>query len=272
MNVLDIYKQVLPRTNCGDCGLATCLAFASAVVVEGRDLGDCPHIPPDELARHRTTLAARQTDGKGVKRDLAGDALKWARQRATSMDLDEMPERIQGTLRQGPDGPVLVLPYFSGRVHIGRSGIHHPDGAELNVWERVLIYNHMAQGGRSAPTGRWIGLEELPGSTSKVKSLDGVAEAPLARHFGGRMDDLASRARELGGVDVGREHPSSDMALTFRPLPRVPILLLFWDGDADEGFDARAKVLYDGTVADHLDIESIVFLTERLAQLLMGQP
>ena len=51
-----------------------------------------------------------------------------------------------------------------------------------------------------------------------------------------------------------------------------PLLLLFWDGDAQEGFEARAKILYDRTITEHLDLESMVFLAERLRQLLEAPP
>ena len=44
LSVVDLYKTVLPKTNCGDCGFPTCLAFASMVVSEGRPLSDCPHV------------------------------------------------------------------------------------------------------------------------------------------------------------------------------------------------------------------------------------
>ncbi|MDD2903355.1 MAG: (Fe-S)-binding protein [Syntrophales bacterium] len=38
---LDVLKT-LPRTNCGECGQATCMAFATQVIKEGEDLGKCP--------------------------------------------------------------------------------------------------------------------------------------------------------------------------------------------------------------------------------------
>jgi acetyl-CoA decarbonylase/synthase complex subunit gamma len=40
---LDIYK-LLPRTNCKDCGYATCLAFAMALAQKKVSLGKCPHV------------------------------------------------------------------------------------------------------------------------------------------------------------------------------------------------------------------------------------
>ncbi len=40
---MQIYKN-LPKTNCKDCGLPTCMAFAMQVAAKQRSLSDCPHI------------------------------------------------------------------------------------------------------------------------------------------------------------------------------------------------------------------------------------
>ncbi|HLD36153.1 MAG TPA: acetyl-CoA decarbonylase/synthase complex subunit gamma [Planctomycetota bacterium] len=40
---LDIYK-LLPKTNCGDCGVPTCLAFAMALATKKTSLDKCPHV------------------------------------------------------------------------------------------------------------------------------------------------------------------------------------------------------------------------------------
>jgi len=39
---LEIYK-LLPRTNCGDCGVPTCLAFAMKLAQKRAELSECPH-------------------------------------------------------------------------------------------------------------------------------------------------------------------------------------------------------------------------------------
>jgi acetyl-CoA decarbonylase/synthase complex subunit gamma len=41
LTALDIYKQ-LPKTNCGDCGFPTCLAFAMQLAQKRVSLDDCP--------------------------------------------------------------------------------------------------------------------------------------------------------------------------------------------------------------------------------------
>ncbi len=43
MTGLDIYK-LLPQTNCGDCGVPTCLAFAMKVASKQAAVDECPHV------------------------------------------------------------------------------------------------------------------------------------------------------------------------------------------------------------------------------------
>jgi len=44
-----IYKM-LPKTNCGDCGFPTCMAFAMQVASKQKAMTDCPHLSEDAKA------------------------------------------------------------------------------------------------------------------------------------------------------------------------------------------------------------------------------
>jgi len=46
---MQIYKS-LPKTNCKDCGLPTCMAFAMQVAAKQRALSDCPHVSDEATA------------------------------------------------------------------------------------------------------------------------------------------------------------------------------------------------------------------------------
>jgi acetyl-CoA decarbonylase/synthase complex subunit gamma len=46
---MQIYKS-LPKTNCKDCGLPTCMAFAMQVAAKQRAITDCPHISEEGKA------------------------------------------------------------------------------------------------------------------------------------------------------------------------------------------------------------------------------
>lgn len=268
LSVVDLYRDVLPKTNCRECGFATCIAFAGMVVSEQLALETCPHLSAEVVARCNRELERQYAAGQWTKRDMAEDALTWARQRSASMRIADLPDRIGGSLIDRGDGQALRLPYFTGEILIDDHDIVQSNGAGLTRWEKVFLYNHMAQGGTRAPTGVWKGFEAFPNTVSKVKTMAAQVEAPLVDCFGGRRAALIASAQAAGGRDAPPGTHSADVAFYFRPLPRVPVLLLFWDEEPEDGFGATAKLLFDETVTDHLDIESILFLSERLRQML----
>ncbi|MFQ6110070.1 MAG: (Fe-S)-binding protein, partial [Candidatus Aminicenantales bacterium] len=46
---LDIFK-LLPKTNCGDCGVPTCMAFAMKLAQKKAELSQCPHASEEAKA------------------------------------------------------------------------------------------------------------------------------------------------------------------------------------------------------------------------------
>jgi acetyl-CoA decarbonylase/synthase, CODH/ACS complex subunit gamma len=66
---IEIYKN-LPRTNCGDCGLPTCMAFAMQVASKKQALDVCPHVS-DEA---RAVLGDAQTPPMATLKLGNGDA------------------------------------------------------------------------------------------------------------------------------------------------------------------------------------------------------
>jgi CO dehydrogenase/acetyl-CoA synthase gamma subunit (corrinoid Fe-S protein) len=42
----DIYKNILPKTNCGDCCIVSCFTFAATVAANKVPLSNFPHIQP----------------------------------------------------------------------------------------------------------------------------------------------------------------------------------------------------------------------------------
>ena len=268
LSVVDLYKDILPKTNCGDCGFPACLAFASIVVSEKLPLGNCPHIEASVIENCQKELDEQYASGKWLKRDMAQDALEWAKQRSASVKIEELPDRIGGKLFKKDGNFALELPYFTDAIVITNHGMLKKGGSDLTRWEQVFIYNHMAQGGSKLPSGKWKGLVEFPNTVSKIKSMVEHVEAPLIERFTGKPDELLAAAKQLGGLDMTETIKSADLAVLFRPLPRIPVMLMFWDEDKIDGFEAEIKLLFDETITEHLDIESIMFLSERLRQLL----
>ena len=270
LSVVDLYRDILPKTNCRDCGFSTCMAFASMVVSEKHPIKNCPHLSPEVVAACEKELAEQYAAGKWLKRDMKADALKWAKEKSASMKIEDLPDRIGGRLIEKDGTPALELPYFNDHIVITPDEITKKDGSAMTRYEQVFIYNHMAQGGSARPSGKWRNLVEIPNTVSKVKSMVAHVEKPLIEKFQGHTDALHRAALAIGGIDRHDDFPTSDVAILFTPLPRVPVMLMFWDAADGDEFEAEAKLSFDDTITQHLDIESIMFLSERLREMLCG--
>ncbi|HSO71097.1 MAG TPA: DUF3786 domain-containing protein, partial [Thermodesulfobacteriota bacterium] len=143
----------------------------------------------------------------------------------------------------------------------------YPPGIEENPWDAILLYNYIASKGQRPPRGDWIKFQGLPNSVSKTKTLLRL-QKQLAEAFSSKIQLLRQKALEVGGqpVTVAQE---ADLQFLFQPLPRLPRLRVFHDAAPEENFEAEAHFLFDAQVMDYLDLESLLFLVERLMDQLM---
>jgi hypothetical protein len=94
-------------------------------------------------------------------------------------------------------------------------------------------------------------------------------ETPLKNAFSSNMQNLEFECKKAGGKNVKDQYESPDLAYEFTVFPKIPVILLFWD--EEDGFEADAKLLFDETIIEHLDIESIMFLSEHLVKMLINE-
>ncbi|WP_022669210.1 DUF3786 domain-containing protein [Desulfospira joergensenii] len=267
LSVVDLYTRVLPRTNCKECGFPTCIAFAGMVVSEKHPLKNCPHIPADVLESAEEELEQQYKEGKWLKKDMAKEALEWARQKASSMTLKDIASRIGGNLETRDGKERIRLPCFNKELIITPDDVRDSAGGQLSRNEQTFVYIHMAQGGSQEPSGRMKSLKEFPNTVSKILSMKTHVEDPLKKEFSSKAGKLALACEAFGGKDRKTAYDSPDLAYEFAAFPKVPVVLLFWD--ESQGFEAEVKLLFDETVILHLDIELIMFLSEHLAGMLM---
>ncbi|MCD4744088.1 MAG: DUF3786 domain-containing protein [Desulfobacteraceae bacterium] len=269
LSVVDLYKKVLPKTNCKDCGFLTCIAFAGMVVSEKHPLKNCPHINPDTLKAAQQELEQQYKEGKWLKRDMAKEALEWAKQKSASMKLEDIALRIGGTLKTDNGVDQIILPYFNKKISITKESILDDSGNELTKNEQTFVHIHMAQGGISKPTGNMKSFKEFPNTVSKIVSMRDHIETPLKKAFTANIKKLELSCKNAGGRNVKDKYESPDLAWYFPVFPKIPAILLFWD--ESDGFEADVKLLFDETIIQHLDIESIMFLCEHLVKMLINE-
>jgi hypothetical protein len=267
ITVLEVLKK-LPRTNCGDCGLPTCMAFATQVIKEGEDLDKCPHLTVAETDMSQA-VRAQQAAGVGRRRESLAISLEVLQEKVAPLDFAALAAGLGGTYGEEAGRPYLSLAYFGHCLLVFKDELRYPPGALADPWDAILLYNYIASAGQQPVAGQWIAYNSLPNSVSKAKTLARL-EQKLADHFAGKVPELKERAARLGGEVVAVGGEDADIQVAFMPLPRVPILLLFWDAEADEGFAPQARLLFDASVTTYLDLEAMLFLVEHLMERLMG--
>ena len=272
LSVVDLYAKILPKTNCKECGYLTCIAFAGMVVSEKHPLKNCPYIDAATLKSAEIELEQQYKEGKWLKKDMAKEALVLAKQKAASMEFADIVSRIGGkfetTKFETKDNTAkITLPYFNKKIIITKERIKSDSGDDLTRNEQTFIYIHMAHGGKADPTGNMKSFKEFPNTVSKIVSMNERVETPLKNRFSSKIEKLELSCKQSGGENVKALYDSPDLAYAFPVFPKVAVTLLFWD--SDDGFEADIKLLFDETIIQHLDIESIMFLSEHMADTLI---
>jgi hypothetical protein len=160
------------------------------------------------------------------------------------------------------DGAALV-PCFGRQYLVGKHGVTLADGGEAPLNHRIVLAYYITHGGRGENASRFVPYRDLPGGQDFARSLSQIVEGRAANFFGGKLESLKSAAAALGAVS-GEDYAPGDVSLLFSALPKLPLLMSFYD--ADEDFPAEVKVFYDITAPNFLDMECLAVLGLLLVQ------
>ena len=255
-SAVEIYK-LLPKTNCGSCGLSSCFGFAAKLASQQASVDDCPNMT--DAARE--TLREAGAEQKDVQGTVFEQSLRALQPKVQALDFPRIAALFGVTLI-GPDR--LEIPFLNERFTVTKEAIVDASGNQPQPFISILIYNHLCMPDPPPPLGEWITFSSVPASHAKDKAWAGHVEDVIAKHFDGRISDLRAACEKFGGVParIGGNH---DAAFEFRFFPHYPALLQFYDSVPEENFPAQCKLLLDKTAPQYLDIESIVVLGEEFA-------
>jgi hypothetical protein len=256
----DILRRV-PRNNCGECGYPACLAFAAHVAKSGENPQKCPYIDLDGL--DLPTSPAIGLDRLGQERDL--ELIRHLKSKLLHLDLAALAQPLGATFAQGR----LAFCYLGQEVLVDKEQLLIDQKPPADPRDQILLYNYIQGGGGELPADHWVGLESLPNSISKVRTLATYCEDKLAAFFQDRSPQEVLRLCDrVGGLPLAGT--TASMAVTIPVLPKIPQQLFFWAAEPEDGFAAKVKVLFPANVLSFLDIESLVFSAERLAEQICG--
>lgn len=121
----------------------------------------------------------------------------------------------------------------------------------LNYFLKPVLLNYLLQAKNIPLSGDYVTPSSLSGGETFFRGSHELPFERLALLFELEKEKLERIALNLGGMPA----EFGDFSFKLFPLPKVPVVLVFWRGD--EEFPAEAKIMYDKTVKLHLPVDLI---------------
>ncbi len=258
LTAMEIYKY-LPKTNCKECHVASCFAFASFVFKGDKQPDMCPYLSPEAIAELGGTVQPRQTADK--------DALKTfeeLKKKIHGIDLKDAADRIGADYSNGK----LSLKILGKIFNVDDMGNCHTD-IHIHPWLGIPIFNYILHSKGMPVSGNWVPMRELKSGMDWHTFFGHRCEKPMKKIADSHPDLFEDLIRIFNGKKV-EQHYQSDISLVLYPLPKLPMLICYWK--ADDGMPSDLNIFFDETAENNLAIESIwgiasgiVFMFEKIS-------
>jgi hypothetical protein len=117
----------------------------------------------------------------------------------------------------------------------------------------LVLLHHLLEAQPRQPSGNWIGEKEVPGGELFFRGPHKLPLGHLTSIFGRRPALLKQVAERMDGFPVAM----GDLAFRFLTLPRIPLVLVLWEGD--EEFDPEMLIRFDSTITLQLEKLDLIY-------------
>lgn len=163
--------------------------------------------------------------------------------------------------RDGAEITLLGVPY-----RVSAQGVAGPDGRPPHTAVGVILSKYVMMCPGFPPNeSDWVSFRDFRDAAPLVGAFANTVETPIAREFSGHAPLLRQAAATLGARPPSESYPY-DLSLVVPALPRVPLLLLFNDADAE--FPAACSVLFERRAEHYLDMECLAMTGMLFADIL----
>lgn len=252
---LEIYR-FLPKTNCRQCQVPTCLAFAAAVIKGLKQLGDCPHMDGKTVEGFNGRIEVRKINIDQQQERI----LEQLRGEIAGLDFSAAAKRLGASFC----GDSLMVKCLGKQFFVNAGGNVISD-CHINPWVLLPLLSYIAHSPGKNPSGKWVPFRELKNGSRYNPLFDQRCEKPLKKMADNHMDLLRDILFILGGrpAEVSFD---SDIALALLPLPKVPMLICY--SSPEEDMESRLNIFFDTTADGNLTSEAIYFLITGLVVML----
>jgi hypothetical protein len=250
---LELYKH-LPRTNCGDCGITTCLAFAAAVIKEEKRLADCPHLYRDAAAKLEGRIK-KQVNIESIREE----QLIVLKKKLSTIDIVSRA----GLLGGQKNNRTIVIKCLGKDFEIDADG-NVASQCHTHAWFSLPLLDYLLHSRGVDISGQWVPFRELEHGKTWAPLFEQRCEKPL-KLIAESYNDLFADLISLFSGTSAHDRFDSDIAVILYPLPKVPVLICYWQ--PDEGMESKLHMFYDETAEQNLSIESLFTLGTGLVRM-----
>lgn len=251
---LEIY-MLLPRSNCGECGISTCLAFAAAVLKDEKQPGDCPRLEAEARARLAGNID-RQVNLETTREEQLAELKK----KIAGTDILSRPEQLGARVA----GDRLIITCLGKDFSVDRSGAVASQ-CHTHSWFSLPLLDYVLHCEGAEPTGRWVPFRELPKGKTWNPLFERRCERPMKRiadEHSGLFEDLVGMFRAASSARAF----DADVAVVLSPLPKVPLLVCYWK--PEDGMESQLHLFFDETAERNLPVESLFTMATGIVRML----
>jgi hypothetical protein len=252
-NPLEIYAA-LAKTNCGQCGVPSCMAFAAAVLQGQKKLAACPYLEPAAAVRLSQRIVQRRS-----LEDEQLQAIEQLQQEVALLDFSALALRLGARLVDGN----LAINCLGKDFLITPAGEMISD-CHLNHWIYIPLLHYVICCQGKEPQGEWVPYATLPGATEWSQYFSHRCEEPL-RQLADAHRDLIFEMFHLFGAKPVALSGGADHSLLILPLPKVPFLINYWE--PEEGFASKLNILLDRSAAENINAQSVNLLARGIIEM-----
>src|SRR6056297_2195802 len=255
LSPMEIFK-LLNKSNCRQCGEATCMAFAAAVFRGEKSLRDCPYLDEQTVSKYRqedesASLPESQEEQEKLVQQLKSEI--------SSLDLSEVAERVSGELSNHS----LKIYMLGKPVYVFGNGELYSD-IHLNPWVVLPLLHHLLYGTGAQPIGKWISFREIQGGMSWNGLFQQRSTKPLKKV----LDNYSELFEDVLTIFKGQRVDSqfgADIGVVLYPLPKVPVLFNY--RKPEEEFESSLHIFFDKTVDSNISIQAAFSLCTGLVRM-----
>jgi hypothetical protein len=162
----------------------------------------------------------------------------------------------------------MKLLLFGNDFKISPEGIYNQFGNRPSYAICVLLFKYLLTNPKSPYfESPWTSYKDFKDAGPLVVFFSNDVEKAIAAHFSGKTQNLKKACESLGGKDADMDI-YYDVFIQLTALPKIPVLLLF--NDADDEFPARCSVLFQKSIENYLDMESVAIVGNIFSKMLIA--